>query len=331
MRKPRLLRGDEVEFRLRRHAAWLQRLGKYRTPSRRSRPKLFTGPERVYGRKSMIKASYVRNYRGSRFRAGLMKAHARYLERDGHEGNHKEFGFDQASDRVDIAQTARNWELAKDKIHWRLILSPEDHERVNLTEHARAVMAQMEKDLDTELRWVAIVHRNTPHQHVHIFLRGVRLEERDQNGKCKPLTMEPEYVARGIRAISEQLIEKELGPRSEREYLKARGHGIEAIRWTELDRTIERKAEHGVIDYSHADWVTSERTRARINQEMERLAFLQGYGLATSLGDRRWELRADWKPYLQEKQRQGDVIKNRARIRAQARERESQGVERELA
>jgi type IV secretory pathway VirD2 relaxase len=190
-------------------------------------------------------------------------------------------------------------------------------------------MAQMEKDLGTELRWVAIVHKNTDHQHVHIFLRGVRLNERDINGKCLPLTMEPEYVSRGIREISEQLIEKELGPRSEREYLEVRGHGIEATRWTEIDRAIERKLKYGTADYSHANWITSERAKTRVNQEIERLAFLEGMGFAHRRTHLRWELRPDWKDCLRELQRQGDVIKSRARIRAQ--ERERQGIERELS
>ena len=74
---------------------------------------------------------------------------------------------------------------------------------------------------------------------------------------------------------------------------------------------------------------TSERTKARINQEIERLAFLDGMGLAESRGDYRWELRPDWKDCLREIQRQGDVVKSRARVRAQARERE--GVEREVS
>jgi hypothetical protein len=176
-------------------------------------------------------------------------------------------------------------------------VSPDDHERVNLPEHTRAVVAQMEHDLGTPLQWVAIQHRNTDHQHVHIFLRGLR-QEYDRDGKSLPLTMDPEYFSRGIRAISEKLLEQELGPRTEREYLEVQGHGIEGTRWTEIDRSIECKLNYGIADYSHAPWITSERTKARINQEMERLAFLDGMGLAQSRGDNCWELRPDWKDCL---------------------------------
>jgi type IV secretory pathway VirD2 relaxase len=331
MKRPQLLKGGEVDFKLRRHAAWLQRLGKpLASMSRRGRPKLFAGPERIYGRKSVIKASYVRNFNGRQWRDGLMVAHARYLERDGNGGNHKEYGFDATYDRVDIAMTARNWALAKDKIHWRLILSPEDHERVNLPEHARAIMAQIERDLDTKLQWVAIQHRNTPHQHVHIFLRGVRREIDEQTGKYQRLTMTPEYVSRRIREISERLIEQQLGPRSEREYLEVRGHGIEASRWTEIDRDIARKSRYGVADYDHFSSLTSEQAKTRAQQEMERLAFLEGMGLATRQGARRWEVRPDCKDQLLDLQRAGDRIKSRARLRSQERQ-QQKGVERELS
>lgn len=329
MRKPRLIRGGEVDFKLRRRAAWLVRLGKTTRPSRRSRPKLFTGPERIYRRRSVIKASYTRNFRGRQWRSGLMEAHARYLERDhGFEKGHKELGFDATEARVDISQTARNWTLAKDRLHWRLILSPDDVERIDLRQHTREVMAQMEKDLDTTLKWVAIEHTNTPHRHVHIFLRGVRLNEYDRDGKCLTLAMPREYVSYGIREISETLIERELGPRTEREYLEARSHGIEAQRWTEIDRTIERKADLGIADYSYVPWVTSERTKARIDQEMERLAFLEGMGLAQSLGENRWELRPDFKQELLDLQQSNDRIKGRAKVHALQREQE---LERELA
>jgi hypothetical protein len=328
-RKPRFVRADEADFKLRRHAAWLQRVGKVRRPSRHARPQLFSGPERIYRRRSVIKAAFVRNFKNHQWRDGAMQAHARYLEQDGYGKGHKELGFDATSDRVDVLQTARNWALAKDWIHWRIILSPEDHERVNLPQHTRQVMAQMEEDLETKLRWVAVQHRNTDHQHVHIFLRGVRDEIDEKTGRCKALGIPRDYVAYGIREISERFIEQELGPRSEREYLETRGHGIEALRWTEIDRTIERKSDLGIIDYSHAGWVTSERTKARLDQEMERLAFLEGLGLASRRGDSRWEVRPDWKDELKQVQLDGDVVKSRARVHSQRRERAE--MEREVS
>lgn len=327
MRKPRLIRSDEVEFRLRKHAAWLERLGSSSRRVRNSRPKLFTGPERIYRQRSVIKVSWVKNYEHGQFRKGLLEGYARYLERDGYEGKHKELGFDMTSERVDVAQVARDWTKSRDARHVRIILSPDAHERVNLVEHTRQVVGQMEQDLGTELRWVAVQHRNTDHQHVHIFMRGIRASEFDDRGRCRPLIMSRDYVSYGIREISERLVEQELGPRTEREYLESRGHGIEALRWTEIDRTINRKADLGVVDYSYADWLVAEGAKVRTRQEVERLAFLEGLGLATNLGDSRWELRPDWKDELREWQLDGDVIKSRARVHALAREQARMGRE----
>ena len=320
MRGARLTKGGEVDFKLRRKAAWLQRLG-HTGPRLPGKPRLFERPERMYGRKSVIKASYVRNAKGRKFSGNKMMAHARYLEQGhGHEKGHKESGFDAQYECVNVSHTARNWVLAKDRLHWRLILSPDDVERIDLRQHAREVMAQMEKDLGTRLTWVAIEHDNTDHRHVHIMLRGVR-QEYDRNGKCLPLTMDREYVSRGIREISEGLVERQLGPRTEREYLEARGHGIEAERWTEIDRAIERKLEDGIADYRFAVYL-NERSRPRVEQEMERLAYLEGRGYARSLGDDRWEVQADFKERLKDRQLERDVIKNRARVHALRREQE---------
>ena len=47
-------------------------------------------------------------------------------------------------------------------------------------------------------------------EHVHLLIRGVRDDGRT-------LTLDRDYVRRGIRELSEELIERELGPRLERE------------------------------------------------------------------------------------------------------------------
>lgn len=165
MKTARLTRGGEVDFKLRRKAAWLERLGQSRQ-SRPAKARVFERPERMYGRKSVVKASYVRNGRGRKFSGIKMMAHARYLERGhGHEKGHKELGFDAEREYVDISETAHNWCLAKDRLHWRLILSPDDVDRVDLREHARKVMAQMEKDLAKGPRDKALLGCNRARQH----------------------------------------------------------------------------------------------------------------------------------------------------------------------
>jgi relaxase-like protein len=322
MRKSRLLKGGEVDFKLRRRAAWLNRLHRISSPKRpRSRPKLFAGPERIYDRRSTVKVSYTWNRKRGK-QTGRLAAHARYLERKhGHEGI--EAGFDAHDDKVYLSERAELWSLAYDKLHWRIILSPDDANRIDMRQHTRDVMAQMEKDLGTELQWVAIEHRNTKQRHVHIILRGVR-QEIGPDGKYITLSMPPEYVSRGIREISAGLVQQQLGPRSEKEYLEVRSHGIEGERWTEIDRAIERKLNGNIADYSFASYL-SERSKARVDQEIERLAYLEGRGLAQRRGSLCWEIKGDWKQQLRDLQLEKDVIKNRAKIRSQQR-----GMEREV-
>jgi type IV secretory pathway VirD2 relaxase len=250
-----------------------------------------------------------------------MKAHARYLEQAHHpDRGHKELGFDLQRDYVDISAMAANWQKASDRLHWRLIFSPDDAERLDMKAHVREVLGQMEQDLGTRLQWVAIQHDNTDHKHVHVLLRGVR-DEFDRNGKYITLQMPRDYVSRGIRDISQELIERDLGPRSEREYLEVRGSAIGKPRWTEIDRAIERQAKDGIADYGFASWL-SEGTRARVDQEMARLKHLEGMGLAQNLGRDSWRLEPDFKERRVDMQRSMDVIKSRARIRGQQREME---------
>jgi hypothetical protein len=55
---------------------------------------------------------------------------------------------------------------------------------------------------------------------------------------------------------------------------------------------------------------------------MERLAYLEGRGLAQSLGDNQWLVNSEFKQTLQELQLSKDVIKNRARVHSKRREQE---------
>jgi hypothetical protein len=320
MRKARLTKGGEVDFKLRRRAAWLQNVGKHIHRTRPSGPRRSPYPERIYDRRSMVKVSFKPNFTNGRWN-GKLEAAARYMER-GHEKEtgHREIGFDAVHEQVNALDTAQNWAQARDARHWRIILSPDDVERIDLRQHVWEVMAQMELDLGTKLKWVAVEHDNTDQRHAHILLRGVR-QELDRDGRCVTLGMPADYVSFGIRQLSQELIQRQLGPRTEREYLEARGHGIEGLRWTEIDRAIERKLDDGIADYRFAGWL-SERSRPRVEQEMERLAFLQGMGLAHSLGDDRWLVEGNFKETLRELQLSKDVIKNRARVHARGREQE---------
>ena len=75
------------------------------------------------------------------------------------------------------------------------------------------------------------------------------------------LTLDRDYVSRGIRELSQELIERELGPRLEQEVLLARGRTIEREQWTEIDRALERRAGHDRV-VSYRQLPTLQRRRA---------------------------------------------------------------------
>ncbi len=260
----------------------------------------------------MVKASFRRN----RHNRGWT-AHARYLARERAQREHgRGLGFDAARENLDLVATVNEWER-DDGLMWSFIVSPEDADRIDLRQHVRELVAGMERDLGTRLEWVAIDHHNTDDAHVHLLVRGVR-----EDGRL--LEIEREYLKHGIRELSEKLIERELGPRLEREVLLARERVIEREQWTEIDRALKRRAGlDRVVSYQDFE-ARSEGARVRAEQEIERLQYLEKLGLARRIDERSWELSAEHEPELRRRQREHDIIKTRARERQR-----EQGFERE--
>ena len=256
----------------------------------------------------MVKASFRRN----RGKGGWVR-HARYLARERAQREpSRGLGFDAGREDLDMAAVVREWERG-DELMWSLIISPEDAERIDLRQHVRDLVAGMERDLGTRLEWVAIDHHNTDDEHVHLLIRGVR-----EDGRM--LTLDRDYVRRGIRELSQELIERELGPRLEHEVLLARGRTIEREQWTEIDRALKRRAGlDRVVSYENFE-PYSEGARIRAEQEIARLEFLEKLGLARRVGDRSWELSPNHEPELRRRQREHDIIKTRARERQHERD-----------
>lgn len=120
---------------------------------------------------------------------GQWKAHGHYLARE------------SATEKIKL-------HAAGDQRLFKLIVSPEFGDRLDLKAHARELLHRMERDLNSKLEWAAVIHYNTDHPHVQIAMRG-----RDEKGQ--PLRLPREYVRSGIRAHTEDIATKELvsGPR----------------------------------------------------------------------------------------------------------------------
>src|SRR5690242_3741116 len=138
---------------------------------------------RRYGRDqaSSPRASYRQRcavrvtYSGNRVR-GQWAAHGRYIVRDSAiqtESATSTPGFDVNGTVPDVPAKLREWQAAADPRMFKLIVSPEFGERLDLKKLVREMMTGMEADLGSHLEWVAVVHSNTQHPHAHVALRGI--------------------------------------------------------------------------------------------------------------------------------------------------------------
>jgi len=131
-------------------------------------------PSRPYNQRCAVRVMYAKNAT-----RGQWRAHGRYIARESaSQGRAVEAGFDAAECGINIAARLDQWQFAGDERMWKIIVSPEFGDKIDLTQLTRDLMKRMTRDLDTRLEWAAVAHFNTDNPHVHIALRGVR-----ENGK----------------------------------------------------------------------------------------------------------------------------------------------------
>jgi hypothetical protein len=136
------------------------------------------------------------------------------------------------AESIDISKQLDGWQKAGDQRLWKLIISPEFGDRIDLNRLIRELMTRMGSDLGTDvLEWTAAAHCNTEHPHVHIVLRGV-------DGHGQTANLDQDYVKIGIRRISENLCTQQLGYRTEKDAAIAERREVLQRRYTSLDRFI---------------------------------------------------------------------------------------------
>src|SRR5439155_26921318 len=124
-----------------------------------------------------------------------------------HADSDRASAFGSTDTEPDVTAILGEWQRAGNPRLFKIIISPEFGDRLNLEALTRGLMLDMERDLGTPLEWVATIHRNTEYPHVHVALRGLA-----QDGQ--PLTLPRAYVQRGIRANAERLATNQLGYRT---------------------------------------------------------------------------------------------------------------------
>lgn len=233
----------------------------------------------------------------------VAKAHLRYVERDGTTrdgGRGQLYGAD--TDKVD-----RNaWlEQAKDDRHqFRIIVSPEDGaDYEDLKPLTRRLMARMEEDLGTRLDWVAVDHHNTGHPHTHIIVRGI-----DERGR--DLVIARDYISHGLRERACELVDLDLGPRTDDAIEQRLRAEVGQERLTSIDRALIREADANILASSEARGAFDQSIR------MGRLKKLERLGLATQFGAAHWRLAPDLADTLRRMGERGDIIRTMQRAYA---------------
>jgi type IV secretory pathway VirD2 relaxase len=227
-------------------------------------------------RRVIVKARYTRIVAGD---LGAARAHLRYILRDGvtREGMAGHL-YDASHDEADgPAFLDRS---GQDPHQFRFIVSPEDSARLaDLKPFIRDLLAQMERDLETKLDWMAVDHFNTGHPHTHIVIRG-----RDDQGR--DLIMARDYIAYGVRARAQGLITLELGPETDLERTQKLFNETGQERLTRLDRSLLARAEDGILVVTTAEEQDPVQQTLRIG----RLKTLERLGLAQERQQGVWQL-----------------------------------------
>jgi type IV secretory pathway VirD2 relaxase len=245
-----------------------------------------------------IRATYTRNAV-----KGQWKAHGRYLARESAQlkGKTAGTGFDAEGSVPDPAARMDAWQRAGDEQMWKLIISPEFGDRIDLQKLARELIQRIEDNRrGAALEWIAVDHYNTEHPHVHVALRGV---DRDGNGVRFPR----EFIKTGIRELAENLCTQQLGYRTGFDAAAAQRREVDQLRFTSLDRTISRSGSAGGGGQSGFMRITvaqpqplgvKDGPQLRNQHVIERLMALQRMGLAEPEGPNEWRVRRDFESVL---------------------------------
>lgn len=217
-------------------------------------------------RRVIVRARYTRFIGGD---LGAARAHLKYIARDGvtREGAPGEL-YDARGDTADGSAFLER--SAGDPHQFRFIVSADEGAQLaDLKPFVRDLLAQMERDLDTKLDWVAADHFNTGHPHTHIVIRGC-----DDQGK--DLVLARDYIAHGVRARAQSLITMELGPETDIERTQKLFNEVGQERLTQLDRGLMARAKDGILVVTLRGGQDPVRQSLRVG----RLKTLERLGLA---------------------------------------------------
>lgn len=142
-------------------------------------------------------------------------------------------------------------------LHFKIILSPETN-RLPLKNYTRAYMERVEWELGVKFDWVAVVHTDKPHHHVHILINGA-----DRDGKPLKRPFPRDFVTRRSHIIASEIATNIIGERSMEDIALSNDRKLSSNRWTSYDEDILKLSKNNKIIPE------SERLRRRLNHLIE--------------------------------------------------------------
>ncbi len=241
-------------------------------------------------RRVVVKARFAMHGSG---KGAPLRAHVSYLSREAKAAQRGEPGLERSVDYLQRAETPGNDQFsfydrsdvgvdgkaitagwAGDRLHFRLIVSPEDGEALgDLKPFIREVMAGLEAKLGTKLEWLAVDHRDTDNPHTHVLVRGKQADGKD-------LFIPSRLISFGIREHAQEIVSRALGPRLEADLRQERWRDISRMAPTPLDRKLVAAQDgRGVIHVYRPDLIA-------------RLERLESWGLSQR-GSDGWRISGD--------------------------------------
>lgn len=125
--------------------------------------------------------------------------------------------------------------------HYKFIISP-DSKDVPLEQFTTAYMHRMQSEMGMRLDWIAAIHNDTAHPHVHILVNG-----KTADGLEPKKLFRKDFIRHRCRAIASEITTNLIGPRTEEQKRLAREKIFEALRWTPNDLNIQEAVKDGIV------------------------------------------------------------------------------------
>ncbi len=251
-------------------------------------------PRKLHKQRCAIRVTYSPNHV-----RGQWTAHGRYLARE--SANSDGVGFTVNKDEIAISAILGEWQKAGDPQLFKMIVSPEFGERLELKSHTRNLMTRLSKELGSELEWVAVAHYNTGHPHVHVAICGATATGN--------LRLPCDVIKHSIRRHAEDLCTEQLGFRTTSDAIEAERREVNALHVTGLDRDIQKRASpvadgRTILELPQVSG--NDRHQVHIHNLSARLCTLAKLDLAEPLSKNRWLVNDDFHQKLRALQRAND-------------------------